>query len=210
MLIAELFQNPLIFLEFIAAILVGITIHEAAHAYSAYLLGDPTAKMEGRVSLNPIVHIDPWGFILLLLVGFGWGKPVPVNPQMLRGGIRDEIITSLSGIGANLVLSAILAMIIRFIPGLPLGLIDFLVILISINLVLAAFNILPIPPLDGSRIIKPIIGEENYLKFETLGLPILLVLLALSYFGFPILQTIIYGIVNFLFKLLLGSSFTPF
>jgi len=210
MLITQLLQNPLIFLEFIVAILVGITFHEAAHAYSAFLLGDSTAKIEGRVSLNPIVHIDPWGFILLLLVGFGWGKPVPVNPQLLRGGTRDEIIVSLSGISTNLVLAAILAMIVRFIPGLPLGLIDFLVILISINLILAAFNILPIPPLDGSRIIKPIIGEENYQKFETLGLPILLVLLALSYLGFPILQTVIFGIVNFLFKLLLGSSFTPF
>lgn len=210
MLITQLFQNPLVFVEFIVAILVGITIHEAAHAYSASLLGDPTAKMEGRVSLNPLVHLDPWGFILLLLVGFGWGKPVPVNPEMLRGGTRDEIIVSLSGIGSNLLLSAILAMIIRLIPGLPVSVIDFLIIIISINLVLAAFNILPIPPLDGSRIIKPIIGEENYLKFETLGLPILLGLVALSYLGFPILQTIIFGIVNFLFQLFLGSGFTPF
>ena len=210
MLIAELFQNPLIFVEFIAAILVGITIHEAAHAWSAFKLGDPTAKMEGRVSLNPLVHLDPWGFLLLLLVGFGWGKPVPVNPNLLRGGVRDEIITSFSGIAANLILATILAATIRFIPGLPIGLIDFGLVLISINLVLAAFNILPIPPLDGSKIIKPIIGEENFQKLESLGLPILLGLIALSYLGFPILQTVIFGIVNFLFKILLGSNLTPF
>lgn len=210
MLISQLFTNPIIFVESLVAILIGLTIHEAAHAWSAYRLGDPTAKYEGRVSLNPLAHIDPWGMLFLLTVGFGWGKPVPVNPTLLRGGTGGQIATSLAGIAANLILATILAMIIRFIPGLPVGLINFFILIIAINLLLAAFNILPIPPLDGSSLLRPLIGETAFLQLQSLGLPILLGLLLLSTFGFPILQTIIYGIVNFLFKILLGSGFTPF
>ena len=109
--IAQLFQNPLQFLYILPAILIGLTVHEWAHAYAAYRLGDPTAKNLGRMTLNPLAHIDPIGFAMLLLVGFGWAKPVPVSPRNFKHYRRDDIIVSLAGITMNILIAFVFSFV---------------------------------------------------------------------------------------------------
>ncbi len=138
------------------AILIAITIHEYAHAYAAYRMGDPTAKMAGRLTLNPLKHIDIMGFVALLVARIGWAKPVPINPIYFKNPRRDEALVSLAGPFANLMLAIGCGLIIRFqnqvfIFDSFLGSLLFTVYLY--NVVLCAFNLLPLPPLDGSKIL---------------------------------------------------------
>jgi Zn-dependent protease len=107
----QLFQNPLQLLYILPAILIGMTVHEWAHAYAAYKLGDPTAKNLGRMTLNPIAHFDIFGFLCLLLVGFGWAKPVPINSRNFKHFRRDDIIVSLAGITMNLIVAFLFSFI---------------------------------------------------------------------------------------------------
>lgn len=144
------------------AIIIGLTVHEWAHAYAAYRLGDPTARNLGRMTLNPIAHIDPIGFLMLLVVGFGWAKPVPVNPRNFKNYKRDDIIVSLAGIFMNLVTAFLFSFI--YVAGIlkwGLGTNDaFLSIfgsIITINLALAIFNLIPIYPLDGSHVLEALL-----------------------------------------------------
>lgn len=151
---------------------MSVIIHEFAHGYSAYLLGDNTARLSGRLTLNPIKHLDPFGSIILPLLliimraGFvvGWARPVPYNPANLRNGRIGNFVVAISGIVANLIIAIIFGLLIRFAPslGLPLYNPDPLLlhpfyrissIIVMMNLVLALFNIIPIPPLDGSKIL---------------------------------------------------------
>lgn len=184
MLIANLIQNPLLLIVFIVSILLAITVHEFAHAYTALRAGDPTAKVMGRVTLNPIAHLDPMGTIFLFLVGFGWGKPVPTNPNNFRRK-SDEIFIALSGIIANLVFAAILAIPLRIasIQGIAIDSslwLNMLSIAVDINIVLAAFNILPIAPLDGSHVVEYFMNEESKINYRTYGPFILLAILVLD------------------------------
>lgn len=158
----QLFQNPLQLLYVLPAIIIGLTVHEWAHAYAAYRLGDPTARNLGRMTLNPIAHIDPIGFLMLLVVGFGWAKPVPVNPRNFKNYKRDDIIVSLAGIFMNLVTAFLFSFI--YVAGIlkwGLGTNDaFLSIfgsIITINLALAIFNLIPIYPLDGSHVLEALL-----------------------------------------------------
>ena len=177
---ADLLNAP-----FIIAILVALTVHEWAHALVANALGDPTAKEEGRLTLNPIAHLDPVGTLLFFLIHFGWGKPVPVDSRNFRHPVRDRALTALAGPLSNLILAflsfVLLALIapqvmhvasseqLLFTHGAGSRLAAFgtqiLANLLFINLGLMAFNLLPIAPLDGSKIIEPIIPERYHLEY---------------------------------------------
>jgi len=146
------------------SLLIAIDVHEFAHAWMANELGDPTARYQGRLSLNPLVHLDPMGTMMILLsvfsgFGIGWGKPVPVNPVYLRRGPRVGMgMVAAAGPLSNLVLAAIAAVPIRLGLPLPGSLMYLLSTVISVNIVIALFNLLPIPPLDGASILRGILS----------------------------------------------------
>lgn len=183
-------------------IIIAVVFHEVAHGFAAYIEGDETPKRAGRLSFNPLVHIDPFFtiiFPLLLIVAgspvvFGGAKPVPVNPLNFRRGKLSDIIVSSAGIITNLALAVIFSLLLRFFPSLS----GFLIPGIIINVVLFAFNILPIPPLDGSRIVYPFLPYELkrvYLEIERYGFLIIFIFL---YFFSGIIWNIIQPIVNIL------------
>jgi Zn-dependent proteases len=170
-------RYPLEDLPFIALVLIiSFTVHEFAHAYSAYKFGDDTAYREGRVTLNPMVHLDLLGSILLLIAGFGWAKPVPVNPSRFRKRRTMSIIVSAVGPLSNLLL-AVAGMLILYIlnqtgllhsgsQGVYLAIIHFFYYFISINLLLFIFNLIPLPPLDGYRIVSELLPFRTRYKLD--------------------------------------------
>lgn len=189
---------PFVLLQ-LAALLIGLVVHENAHAFVAYLLGDRTAREQGRISLNPLNHIDPFGTValplLMLLAGgpvFAFAKPVPVYLGNLRHPKRDEVLVSLAGPASNLLLAVLAALIMRGVgiadatAGMgevaPGHLVYFLYIAIFMNLSLCFFNLIPLPPLDGSSILVPFLrgrALEQYYKVQRYSMPILLTVLYL-------------------------------
>ena len=166
------------------AVLIAITFHETAHGYVAYRLGDPTAKNAGRLTLNPIAHLDPIGALLMLVAGFGWAKPVPVNPFYFKGDrTKGMMLVSIAGPLTNLVLSFVAYFI--YVAGqgfyhIPfLG--EFLQVSVTLNVYLAVFNLIPIPPLDGSKILAGFLPKSTAYKYlntvEQYGFLILMLLI---------------------------------
>ncbi|RMH54930.1 MAG: site-2 protease family protein [Deinococcus-Thermus bacterium] len=162
-LISLLQSDPLAFLLVVLALAFSLALHEWGHAAAALWMGDPTAKEQGRVTLNPLRHLDPIGSLLVLLVGVGWAKPVPVYPPNFRHYRLGLFVVSVAGIVVNLLIATALALSLRYLleagllqsPGAFLrGLVQALAVAASVNLVLAVFNLLPIPPLDGSKILQ--------------------------------------------------------
>jgi len=182
-------------LQFVLIILPALTLHEMAHAYAAYLLGDMTAKDAGRLTLNPLRHIDPVGTVLLPMImlamagfSFGWAKAVPVNPSNFKNERVGFFLTSAAGPATNMVFAVVAAFAVRlFGPvALPLSIRDWLLLFARVNLVLMFFNLLPIPPLDGSRVIPLFLPDKalrRYHQVEQYGFGILMVLLV----GIPFL-----------------------
>ena len=203
MLLFNLFTNPLIFLGFIVALLMAITIHEYAHAWTANFFGDSTAKSMGRLSLNPFVHLDLTGTIFLLLAGFGWGKPVIVNPRNFKNPQLDNLTVSLAGPISNLLLAVVLGLIYRF-SNLSGFLEQLFFLLIFFNLVLMIFNLLPIPPLDGSKILGLFTSEETFVRLQQIGIPLLFLIIIFSSF-MPIIPTLMSRAVGFFFTLITGK-----
>jgi Zn-dependent protease len=152
MLLQLLFDNPIVFVFLAGALILSITIHEFAHAYSAQKLGDPTAKLLGRVTLNPLAHLDPIGTLFLLIAGFGWGKPVPFDARNLDNPKRDSAIISFAGPLSNFLLAILLAILIRILPQNEI-LTVFLYFAIFFNLILGFFNLIPLHPLDGFKVV---------------------------------------------------------
>ncbi|MDT3700428.1 MAG: site-2 protease family protein [Thermincola sp.] len=143
------------------ALLVGLTLHEFAHGYAAYRLGDPTAKNLGRLSFNPIKHLDPLGALFLLIFHFGWAKPVPVNPLYFRGDRQKGMMwVSLAGPVTNLVIAFVTALIWKIIEPSEYIIVGILFYLFTINIILAVFNLIPVPPLDGSKILAGILPSK--------------------------------------------------
>jgi len=201
-MLLNLIHNPQQLVAYITALLAAITVHEHAHAWMANRLGDPTAKDMGRLSFNPMAHLDLMGTIFLLLVGFGWGKPVPINPNRLKNPIIDNIKISLAGPFSNLIFAIIVGLFIKFIP-ISQNTFDFFVIIITLNLVLMVFNLLPIPPLDGSHVMELFLPKETYETYERFGMMFLILILVFSNY-FPIIDIIINFTINLFFNTLFG------
>lgn len=179
-----LINDPLTFVLVAVPLLYSVIIHELAHGWVAHRMGDETAKWQGRLSLNPLRHLDPVGTIMLFLFGFGWAKPVPVNFDNLRDPRKGLILVSSAGIAANMSL-AFLAFLLDhlFSPSSSGILAPILYYLAQINIMLAAFNLIPIPPLDGSKILMGFLSEKfQYwlLRLEPFGF---FVIIGLLYMG---------------------------
>jgi len=172
----------------IIAFLISAAFHEAAHAWTAYKLGDDTAANAGRMTINPLVHIDPMGLIFLIIMaasgfGIGWAKPVPINPYNFRNPRRDNMLVALSGPVSNIILAAFFVLLFKLFPGLfdtdnRVGIL--FVIFLQLNMILAAFNLLPIHPLDGSHIVEGILPDplaDLWQKTYPFGFIILILLL---------------------------------
>jgi Zn-dependent protease len=152
MLIQLFFIKPIVFFMAATAVLLALTIHEYFHAWMAYFLGDSTAKDQGRLSINPLVHLDPLGTLFIFILGFGWGKPVPFNPDNLRNRKSEEMLVGFAGPFSNFLMALIFGLVLRFSDITNPALLFFFSFFVLINLNLGIFNLLPIPPLDGSHI----------------------------------------------------------
>lgn len=160
-MLSLLFQQPILFLVWVVAILTALTVHEFSHALASTSLGDETAKRLGRLTLNPAAHIDPVGLLALVTVGFGWGKPVPFNGYNLRNQRWGPVLIALAGPAMNLFVATIFGLILRVVsPMFGEGnlLIQFLYLSIYINISLLLFNLIPIPPLDGSKLLLALLA----------------------------------------------------
>lgn len=205
-LIAEIARQPFVVVIAIASGLIAFTIHEFAHAGMATLLGDPTAREEHRLSLNPFAHLDIVGFLMLLASGFGWTKPVPYNPYALKTRFGGTLLIPFAGPAANVLLAIASALAIRVIGSasldLPPYVMQFLTLFTILNLLLAGFNILPFPPLDGARALLSFIPdryEEWKARYERVG-PFLLILVIVgdAWSGLHLLSGVLQWINNFI------------
>ena len=199
-MLSILFSNPIIFLILFPGLLLAITIHEFAHAFVADKLGDPTPRAYGRLSLNPLKHIDLLGLLAVIIIKIGWGKPVPIDPSNFRNPKRDEALVSMAGPASNLILASILSIILKTIPvsTLPALLISSF---IQLNVILAVFNLLPIFPLDGSKTFLNLLPiEKSILWMEDMQKYGYIIIILLSYTGllFTIINFFATPLLNFL------------
>jgi len=164
-----LLPENLIFL--LPALLLALTVHEFAHAYVSHRLGDPTPKWQGRLTLNPIAHIDPLGLLMIMFFRFGWGKAVEIDPKYYRNRRQGIMLVSVAGPAANIVTAFVLVVthisFLIFAPGIAAGFVgELLSTAISLNIFLAVFNLLPIPPLDGSKILAGLLPSKYSYRFQ--------------------------------------------
>jgi Zn-dependent protease len=177
-------QSPAAAVALLLGLVVGVVVHEAAHAYSAYLLGDDTAYRAGRVTLNPAAHLDLLGSIMFLMAGFGWGKPTPVVTSKLRGGVLGPVAVAAAGPLSNLLIVAVCAAL-YLLPPFQSGYLQVIALLAAFgNALLFVFNLIPIPPLDGAKVIFPFLPRSlsGFVDFmNQYGPMILLVLVLLTF-----------------------------
>ena len=177
-------QSPAAAVALLLGLVVGVVVHEAAHAYSAYLLGDDTAYRAGRVTLNPAAHLDLLGSMMFLMAGFGWGKPTPVVTSKLRGGVLGPVAVAAAGPLSNLLIVAVCAAL-YLLPPFQSGYLQIIVLLAAFgNALLFVFNLIPIPPLDGAKVIFPFLPRSlgGFVDFmNQYGPMILLVLVLLTF-----------------------------
>lgn len=206
----QLTNNPITILIFIPVLLFTIAIHEYAHAKTADYLGDPTARLMGRITLNPLAHIDLFGMLFLFFFGFGWGKPVPFDPFNLKNPRRDAALISLAGPVSNFTVAILCTIVLKLFIFFQLSPVFFigqiiLVPLVSFNLLLGVFNLIPVAPLDGFKVVGGILPEDRareWYQLEKYGILFLLALL-FPIQGHSMLSTILSPMLTFLNNLLL-------
>lgn len=227
MLLTQLLTNPLTAVIYLASIVIAVSVHEYFHARTADRLGDPTAQSLGRVTLNPKSHLDPIGSLLFLLVGFGWGKPVPYDPYNLKNPRRDSAMIALAGPLSNFVMATCAALMLRALllfssptagmtsganptSWLTGGLLELalsgLTIFISVNIMLGVFNFIPVAPLDGFRIVGGFLPEdqaEHWYSLERYGILILMFIVLPFSGGQSMLQIYVSPVISFLTSFLL-------
>jgi Zn-dependent protease len=221
-MIDQLFNNPLGFVFWLIALVVAITVHEFAHAYAAEQLGDPTPRLMGRLTLNPLAHLDPIGTIMMLVARFGWGKPVVFDPFNLRNPRRDSAIISIAGPVSNLLTASVCAILLRILLALRLPLMSQPVIgiglfiltnllepIIMLNVVLAIFNLVPIHPLDGFKIVGGFLSDsqaKQWYQLEPYGIIFLLFLIFPILGGVAPINRIISPFINFIISILIPTT----
>jgi Zn-dependent protease len=194
----------------ITILIFSVIVHEVAHGFMAERLGDPTAKIQGRLTLNPIKHIDPIGSIIVpaitfLFVGFifGWAKPVVYNPYNLKNRRLGEFLIALAGPMSNLILALIFGFIFRYLAGfdlVSLGFLQVCALVVKINIVLALFNLIPVPPLDGSKLLFSILPiKYSYIRHVSERYSPILIFIVVFF-----LWNLIYPLINNVFKLIIG------
>jgi len=208
------------FVYFLVALIVTLTVHEASHALAAYYLGDPTAKLNGRLTLNPIPHLDPVGSIVFLLTQkIGWGKPVPVNPANFKNPVRDNALMALAGPFSNFILAFIVMLPLKYIGGneslapyLPEYIAQLLWMIFHVSIFLGIFNLFPLPPLDGSKILGIIMPKRWYAGYEKflrnglkyfVAIILIDVFLIRSFFGISIFASIMWYLHDIVSMILL-------
>jgi Zn-dependent protease len=214
-MIGELFNNPIGFLFYIVALVIAITVHEFAHALLADRLGDPTPRLQGRLTLNPLAHLDLVGSIMMLVARFGWGKPVVFDEYNLRNPRRDAAVISIAGPVSNLLVAIAGSIILHILVAshittglLGIVLYSFLQPLIMMNVVLAIFNLVPIHPLDGFKIVGGILPPEyarQWKELEPYGMIFLIFMIFPFFGGVAPIHQLINPAISVLLKLLLPS-----
>ena len=213
-MLGELFNNQFVFLSGLVSLVVAITIHEFSHALAADRLGDPTPRVQGRLTLNPLAHLDPLGTLMLLIARFGWGKPVVFDPFNLRHPRRDTAIISFAGPLSNLLLASLLSIILHVLLTTPSAMIFYIIIqpIIVMNVFLAIFNLVPIHPLDGFKIVEGMLPREyaiQWRQLEPYGMIFLLFMVFPVFGGNAPVTRVIMPVIQFILRLLLptiGSS----
>ena len=195
-------------LMILPGILIGLSFHEFGHAYVSTKLGDPTPKLQGRVTINPLAHIDPVGMVCLLFCGFGWGIPVQINPSYYKNRRRDEILVGFAGVAMNLILAIVFSLLVRVAITVFQStqsetasiIYQILLNVVMINVVLMVFNLLPVPPLDGFGIVTNLFNLQKYSwydKYYQYGYFILIFLVLLG-----VVNAILSPVTMFIMKLL--------
>ncbi len=189
------------------ALVVVISIHEAAHAFVAHKLGDDTAKNQGRLTLNPLAHLDPIGTLMIFIAHFGWGKPVPVNPYNFKDPVKDSALVSLAGPASNFATALICSIPLKYFGGaMPVAVSNILWTVTDLSILLGIFNLLPFPPLDGSKIFAVLVPHKyrtRYFEFMErsqiyfVAFLLIDIVLIRRYIGFSIIWSVLINVFDF-------------
>lgn len=206
------FQSPIAFFTSLFAIIAAVTIHEFAHAWAADRLGDPTPRLQGRLTLNPRAHLDPIGTLMLVLFRFGWGKPVQFDPFNLKNPRRDAMLIGLAGPASNILTAVMMALLLYVLPSTAVAIAFAVFVLhpfIVTSIVLALFNLVPVHPLDGGKIIAGLLPKELASEYEGIQRQwgtMLLLFLIFPWGGTSAVFYLIGPAIDFVLRILLPSS----